>query len=309
MGSVVRAENLAKSYGELRALKGISFTIDSQQCVGFLGHNGAGKTTTMRMLYGLTTIDEGTLWLFGEKVSNLTPSRLKQRLGIVPQEDNLDVELTVLENLEIYGGYFGLNRSQARQRGRELLSFMGLLEKENAAVEALSGGAKRRLVIARALLNGPQIIILDEPTTGLDPQARRMVWQKLRQLKEEGTTLILTTHYMEEAAQLCDQLLIMNEGQVLAEGSPAQLIKEHVLPEVIEVRVLPEQIPPDFVSKVTLLGGQVVQITEDLFVFARDGKQLWRQMEILGIPQHACYLRDSHLEDVFLLLTGRREGE
>ncbi|CUH96066.1 Nod factor export ATP-binding protein I [Propionispora sp. 2/2-37] len=309
MGCVVRAENLAKSYGEFRALKGISFIIASRQCVGFLGHNGAGKTTTMRMLYGLTTIDEGTLWLFGEKVNTLTPSRLKQRLGIVPQEDNLDIELTVLENLEIYGGYFGLNRSQARQRGRELLSFMGLLEKENAAVEALSGGAKRRLVIARALLNDPQVIILDEPTTGLDPQARRLVWQKLRQLKEEGTTLILTTHYMEEAAQLCDQLLIMNEGRILAEGSPAQLIQEHVLPEVIEVRVSPEQIPPDFISQITLLGGQVVQIAEDLFVFARNGKQLWGQMEMLGIPQHACYLRSSHLEDVFLLLTGRRGGE
>ncbi|SHJ26632.1 ABC transporter ATP-binding protein [Propionispora hippei] len=306
MSCIVQAENLGKTYSGFKALKGISFTIEERQCVGFLGHNGAGKSTTMRMLYGLSTVEEGSLRLFGQPVAPLTPPALKALLGIVPQEDNLDVELTVLENLEIYGGYFGLSRQEARQRGLELLRFMGLEDKMKATVEALSGGSKRKLVIARALLNRPKMIILDEPTTGLDPQARRQVWQKLRQLKAEGATLVLTTHYMEEAAQLCDRLLVMNEGLILAEGSPEELVKRYVRPYVIEVRVPSDQVPADFAGQVARLGGEAVYLADDLFVFCEDGDRLWRELASLGVPQHACYLRSSHLEDVFLKLTGRR---
>lgn len=308
MACIICGKNLAKSYGEFKALKGISFMIEERQCFGFLGHNGAGKTTTMRMMYGLSTVDEGDLWLLGERIK-LTPPAIKRLLGVVPQEDNLDPELSVIENLQVYGGYYGLSLKEARHRGEELLEFMGLTDKKNENVENLSGGSKRRLVIARALINQPKIIILDEPTTGLDPQARRLVWQKLRCLKEEGVTLVLTTHYMEEAAQLCDCLVIMNEGRILAEGSPDKLVKEHVMPYVIEVRVAPDKIPADLEAKVAELGGEVSHMAEGLFLFTPNGQDLWRHLDELGVPQHACYLRTAHLEDVFLKLTGRRAGE
>jgi lipooligosaccharide transport system ATP-binding protein len=301
---IIRAENLAKSYGDVKALKGISFTVEKGQCFGFLGHNGAGKSTTMRMLYGLSIVDDGALWLFGEEVS-LTPPRLKRLLGIVPQEDNLDTDLSVIENLIVYGGYFGLSRAEALRRGTELLEFMGLQGKEAANVEELSGGLKRRLVIARALINRPEIIILDEPTTGLDPEARRLVWQKLRWLKEEGATLVLTTHYMEEAAQLCDRLVIMNEGKILAEGSPENLVAEHVLPYVIEVRVPLDRVPPDLAARVKDFGGEIAYLADEVFVFVNDGESLWRRLDDLGLPQHSCYLRKTNLEDVYLKLTGR----
>jgi len=304
---VIRAENLRKQFGDVQALKGISFSIARGHCFGFLGHNGAGKSTTMRMLYGLSTVDHGYLQLLGEQVK-LTPPHLKRRLGVVPQEDNLDPELSVMENLQVYGGFFGLSYGQARERGRELLDFMGLSGKENANVEKLSGGLKRRLVIARALINRPSIVILDEPTTGLDPQARRLVWQKLRTLKAGGVTLVLTTHYMEEAAQLCDELVIMHEGEVLAEGSPAALVTRHVQPYVIEVHLPREQIPPDIVEKAAAFGGEAEQMAHALFLFSKDGKKLWQSLAELGLPQHACYLRGAHLEDVYLKLTGRGDN-
>ncbi len=308
MACVICGKNLAKSYGDFKALKGISFAIEERQCFGFLGHNGAGKTTTMRMMYGLSTVDEGELWLLGERI-RLTPPSVKRLLGVVPQEDNLDPELSVIENLEVYGGYFGLSLKEARRRGVELLEFMGLTDKQNENVENLSGGSKRRLIIARALINQPKIVILDEPTTGLDPQARRLVWQKLRCLKEEGVTLVLTTHYMEEATQLCDYLVIMNEGEILAEGSPDKLVKEYVLPYVIEVRLAQDKLPADLETKVAALGGEVSHMAEGLFLFTPDGEALWQQLEKLGVPQYACYLRTAHLEDVFLKLTGRRAAE
>lgn len=309
MTEIIRAENLQKYYRDFPALKGISFCIRQGESVGFLGHNGAGKTTTMRMLYGLSKIEHGQLWLFGEAVKQLASPAVKQRMGIVPQEDNLDTDLSVIENLEIYGGYFGMTRQQARQRGEELLDFMGLADKVNDKVDMLSGGSKRKLVIARALLNQPQLLILDEPTTGLDPKARRLVWQKLRQLKDEGTTLLLTTHYMEEAAQLCDRLLILHAGELLAQGSPAELIKRHVLADVIEVRLPEEKFPVNFVTAVEALGGQVLQQEEGTFIFTNDGKRLWEAIETTGIPQSSCYLRPAHLEDVFLKLTGRGEEQ
>lgn len=301
--AVVRAEHLGKTYGDFRALKGISFSIMAGECYGFLGHNGAGKTTTMRMIYGMSTVDEGQLWLFDQAV-RLTPPAIKARLGVVPQEDNLDEELTVIENLEAYGVVFGLSRAVSRERGKELLRFMGLEDKENSNIESLSGGLKRRLVIARALVNRPEIVILDEPTTGLDPQARHLVWQKLRSLKSSGVTLILTTHYMEEAVQLCDRLVIMHEGTILAEGSPRYLIETHVLPYAIEVHMPLANLPDGLEEKVTAWGGQVIRVVDALFFYATDGEALWHSLEGWGLPKHVCLLRPSNLEDVFLKLTG-----
>lgn len=305
MRVLVQGSNLVKYYGDFKALQGISFVIHEGECFGFLGHNGAGKSTTMRMIYGLSVVDEGELRVMGERINSLTPPHIKAELGVVPQEDNLDDELTVIENLEVYGSYFGLKHKEARRRGQELLEFMSLSDKENAAVTALSGGLKRRLVIARALMNKPQIIILDEPTTGLDPQARRLVWQKLRQLKNEGTTLVLTTHYMEEAMQLCDRLVIMNEGLVLAAGSPNELVNKYVLPYVIEVHMPLEDVPEPFFQKAEALGAEVVNREEGLFLFSQNGRELWSRLEELGLPPHVCYLRPAHLEDVYLKLTGR----
>lgn len=263
----------------------------------------------MRMLYGLSEVEEGKLELFGSRIVGLTPPEIKAKLGVVPQEDSLDPDLSVLENLELYGNYFGLSRQEARIRGRKLLAFMDLTEKEQDNVEFLSGGLKRRLVIARALLNKPQLVILDEPTTGLDPQARRLVWQKLRQLKDQGTTLILTTHYMEEAAQLCDRLLVMHEGEILAEGSPSELIARYLPPFVVEVHLAMERLPQDIREKAATMGARVEMIADNLFLFSAYGRELWERVEEMGLPQHACHLRSTGLEDVFLLLTRKREEE
>ncbi|MDF2633550.1 MAG: Sulfate-transporting ATPase [Pelosinus sp.] len=309
MSCVIKAENLGKSYGKFRALKGISFTINKGECFGFLGHNGAGKSTTMRMIYGLSTVDEGYLEVMGERIDPITPPRIKQIFGIVPQEDNLDPDLSVIENLEVYGGYFGISSKDARTYGKELLEFMGLADKVNVNVEMLSGGAKRRLVIARALINKPQVIILDEPTTGLDPQARRLVWQKLRRLKEDGVTMLLTTHYMEEAAQICDRIVIMNDGLILAVGSPEELVRQYVLPFVIEVRVSMEMLPSGINEKIEAIGGKAEYIVDSLFIFTKDGKRLWDKLNEIGLDHHVCYLRPANLEDVFLKLTGRRDEE
>ncbi len=308
MDNVVTAENLGKCYGELRALKGISFVIREGECCGFLGHNGAGKSTTMRMIYGLSTVDEGRLTVFGRPV-RLTPPDIKRHIGIVPQEDNLDPDLNVLENLVVYGGLFGLRRREARERAGELLALMGLEDKTHARVEELSGGLKRRLVIARALINRPRLVVLDEPTTGLDPQARHLVWQKLRTLKAEGVTLILTTHYMEEASQLCDRLLVMHEGAILAEGGPRELVERHILPWAIEVLVPLDAVPAGLADKVAAAGGEVLQVVDGLFLYAADGEALWRRLGGWGLPPHACYLRPSTLEDVFLKLTGKGEED
>ena len=308
MKNVIVAQNLQKHYGDFHALKGVSFSIREGECFGLLGHNGAGKSTTMKMIYGLSTVESGCLSILGQPVS-LTPPAVKQLLGVVPQEDNLDPDLPVLENLEVYAGLFGMGRQQARKASLEMLSFMGLESKEESLVDTLSGGQKRRLIIARALLNHPRLLILDEPTTGLDPQGRHLVWQKLRSLKAEGVTLILTTHYMEEAAQLCDRLIIMHEGLVLTEGTPEGLVAAHVLPHVIEIRLPLDAIPGDLSDKVLQFGGVPMEVMDSLFLYAADGKSLWQQIGEWGLPQHACFLRRSTLEDVFLKLTGRRTEE
>jgi len=308
VNNIVTAENLGKSYGQLRALKGVSFAVREGECCGFLGHNGAGKSTTMRMIYGLSTVDEGLLTVFGRPV-RLTPPDIKRLIGVVPQEDNLDPDLNVLENLEVYGGLFGLRRREARERAVELLVLMGLEDKIHAAVEALSGGLKRRLVIARALINRPRLVVLDEPPPGLAPQARHLVWQKLRSLKTEGVTLILTTHYMEEAAQLCDRLLVMHEGVILAEGSPRELVERYTLPWAIEVLVPLDDVPPGLADKIAAAGGEILQVVDGLFLYAADGEALWHRLGCWGLPHHACQLRPANLEDVFLKLTGRGEED
>ncbi|WP_378956457.1 ABC transporter ATP-binding protein [Pelosinus sp. sgz500959] len=307
MDYIVEAKKLAKSYGDFRALKGISFAIPQGECFGFLGHNGAGKSTTMRMIYGLSVVEEGELSVMGERIMHLTPPHIKQIFGIVPQEDNLDLELTVIENLEVYGSYFGMSSKEAIKRGQELLEFMGLTDKMNVNVDMLSGGGKRRLVIARALINDPKIIILDEPTTGLDPQARRQVWQKLRKLKEDGVTMLLTTHYMEEAAQLCDRLVIMNDGEILAEGSPEELVEEYILPFVIEVRISIDMLPPQINEKIEAMGARGEYMVDSLFIFTKDSREIWDKLDEIGLSQRDCYLRPATLEDVFLKLTGERE--
>ena len=292
MKDIVTAQGLGKCYGDLRALNNISFSIHPGECFGFLGDNGAGKSTTMKMIYGLSTVDEGSLTILGKPV-RLTPPQIKCRLGIVPQEDNLDPDLSVLENLEVYGGLFGIGKRESTARALRLLTLMGLEDKIAAHVESLSGGLKRRLVIARALINQPELVILDEPTTGLDPQARHLVWQKLRGLKSEGVTLILTTHYMEEATQLCDRLVIMNKGSILAQGSPRELIQRHTLAFAIEIHLPLEAIPADLSDKVTNCGGEVLQVIDGLFLYANDGEDLWSRLKGLGPPAE-CLLPAAH---------------
>lgn len=255
------------------------------------------------MIYGLSTVDEGRLQIFGQQI-RLTSPEIKKLMGIVPQEDNLDPDLKVLENLEVYGGLFGLSRSEARTRGLRLLKLMGLEDKCFAPVESLSGGLKRRLVIARALINDPKLVILDEPTTGLDPQARHLVWQKLRALKNDGVTLVLTTHYMEEATQLCDRLVIMHEGNILAEGSPRELMNRFIRPFVIEVLAPPDSLPSDLSARIIQAGGEILQVIDGLFVYTDDNEIMWHKLLEWGISKNHCFARPTTLEDVFLKLTG-----
>lgn len=304
MCKIIEATNLSKHYGTFQALKSISFDVSGGECFGLLGHNGAGKSTTMKMLYGLSTVESGKLMLFGQSIT-LTPPALKRQLGVVPQEDNLDPDLNAIENLIAYAGLFGLNHSTARYKGLSLLASLGLESKEKANINTLSGGQKRRLVLARALINQPRLLVLDEPTTGLDPQGRHLVWQTFRQLKSEGVTLVLTTHYMEEAAQLCDRLLIMHEGQILTQGSPSQLIASHVLSQVIEIHLPLAQIPNNLSQQVAAVGGEVQTVMNGVFLYTDHGQDLWQKLIAWGIPTHECFLRKSTLEDVFLKLTGR----
>ncbi|MBM7867873.1 ABC transporter ATP-binding protein [Heliomicrobium gestii] len=307
MKGIIEAKNLVKRYGDFTAVNGISFCIQEGECFGFLGPNGAGKSTTMRMLYGLSRVDAGELIVMGQRVT-LTPPALKAHLGIVPQEDNLDPDLTVRENLLVHASFYGISASQAAERTRDLLNFMALDEKADAPVESLSGGLKRRLVIARALVNDPKIVVLDEPTTGLDPAARHLVWQKLRQLKERGITLLLTTHYMEEASQLCDRLVIINQGRILAEGAPAWLVQTYIPPEVIQVNIPADALPEGLAAAAERLGAQPVIHSEMTFLFTAEGDRLWEQLPALGLNPRRCIHRPSNLEDVYLTLTGGSLG-
>jgi len=300
---VVRARGLVKKYNGFTAVKGIDFTVRPRECFGFLGPNGAGKTTTIKMIHCFTPVTAGSLEVLGYDVRR-RPREIKARLGVVSQEDNLDPELTVKENLLLYAGYFDIPRGEAHKRVQELLAFAGLEEKAHIEVEHLSGGMKRRLAIARALVNKPQLLILDEPTTGLDPEARHMIWEKLRQLKAAGVTLILTTHYLEEAAQLCDRLVIMDRGIILEEGSPGELVERHVGREVLELA----PVDGEAGSILTLVGGSILAhqtIGRTLYLYTSDGREVWRQVQ--GLNGHFSHmrLRPATLEDVFLKLTGR----
>ena len=298
------ARGLRKSYGNFEAVKGVDFEVYRGECFGFLGPNGAGKTTTMKMIYGAAVPTGGELKVAGLDARR-TEREVKRHIGVVPQENNLDEDLKVEENLLVYGRYFDLPRKVVRQRAEELLEFVQLSEKADAQVEQLSGGMKRRLLIARALINDPDLVVLDEPTTGLDPQARHLVWDKLRELTSEGKTLILTTHYMDEAAQLCDRLCIMEGGRIISEGAPRDLIEEHVSSEVLEFRA-----DPDVLGKLASIvedaADGVDRLGEALLVYTSDSDAVVRKVKESGVLVENTLYRQATLEDVFLKLTGRR---
>ena len=298
------ARNLKKSYNGFEAVKGVNFEVYGGQCFGFLGPNGAGKTTTMKMIYGAVIPTGGELDVAGLDVRRCE-REIKRRIGVVPQENNLDDDLKVKENLLVYGRYYDLPRKLALQRASELLDFVQLTEKAESRVEQLSGGMKRRLLIARALINDPEIVVLDEPTTGLDPQARHLVWDRLRALTAEGKTLLLTTHYMEEAARLCDRLVIMEGGLIIAEGTPGELVEEYVSPQVLEFRASPEVL--ESLLPLVKPGSDMVERSgEALLAFTADGEALLERVRASGIEVENTVYRSAGLEDVFLRLTGRR---
>ena len=304
--ATLRARGLQKSYGDFEAVRGVDFEVFRGECFGFLGPNGAGKTSTMKMIYAAAVPTGGELSVVGLDVRR-NDRQVKRRIGVVPQENNLDEGLEVRENLLVYGRYFDLPRKVVAQRADELLEFVQLTEKAGARVEMLSGGMKRRLLIARALVNDPDLVVLDEPTTGLDPQARHLVWDKLRELTRGGKTLILTTHYMEEAARLCDRLVIMEGGDIIAGGSPVELVEKHVSPQVLEFRSDPDSLAElrpvlegaaDSVEE----GGSV----EALVAFTHDAHALMERVRESGVRVENTVHRESGLEDVFMRLTGRR---
>ena len=305
-GSTLVGRGLRKSYGGFEAVKGVDFEVYAGECFGFLGPNGAGKTSTMKMIYAAAVPTGGELSVVGLDVTR-HDREVKRRIGVVPQENNLDEGLKVRENLLVYGRYFDLPRKLVLRRADELLEFVQLTEKAGAKVEALSGGMKRRLLIARALVNDPDLVVLDEPTTGLDPQARHLVWDKLRELAREGKTLILTTHYMEEAARLCDRLVIMEGGDIIARGSPADLVKEHISPQVLEFRSDPaslEALRPvlEEVADSVEEGGSA----EALLAFTQGAQTVLDRVQESGVKVENTVQREAGLEDVFMRLTGRR---
>jgi lipooligosaccharide transport system ATP-binding protein len=301
--STLIARGLKKSYGSFEAVKGVDFEVYRGECFGFLGPNGAGKTTTMKMIYGAAVPTSGELRVAGLDVKR-HEREVKRRIGVVPQENNLDEDLKVKENLLVYGRYFDLPRKLVRQRAEELLEFVQLSERAGAQVEYLSGGMKRRLLVARALINDPELVVLDEPTTGLDPQARHLVWDKLRELTSQRKTLVLTTHYMEEAAQLCDRLCIMEGGRFIAEGAPRELIEEHVSPEVLELRASPDTLEK-LVPLVEGLSDDIDRVGEALIVHTSDSDAVTRKVRESGVVVDNILYRRATLEDVFLKLTGR----
>ena len=298
------ARGLRKTYGDFQAVRGVDFQVRRGECFGLLGPNGAGKTTTMKMIYGAAIPTSGDLEVTGLDVKRYERD-VKRRIGVVTQENNLDEDLKVKENLLVYGRYFDLPKKIVTQRAEELLEFVQLSEKSEAMVDQLSGGMKRRLLIARALINDPDLVILDEPTTGLDPQARHLVWDKLRELASEGKTLILTTHYMDEASQLCDRLCIMEGGRIISEGAPRDLISEHVSSEVLELRTTPEVLEKleSIVEGISVITDRV---GDALLVYAPDADVLMAKIREADFEVDNVLRRRGTLEDVFLKLTGRR---
>jgi lipooligosaccharide transport system ATP-binding protein len=300
---IVRARGLTKRYGDFTAVDGIDFEVTPGESFGFLGPNGAGKSTTMSMVGGTSTRTAGELTVMGLDPDQQGPE-VRAHLGVVPQQDNLDEEIKVSDNLYVYGRYFGLKRSYLKQKIGELLDFAQLTDKASARVDALSGGMKRRLTIARSLINEPNVLLLDEPTTGLDPQARHILWDRLFRLKEQGTTLLVTTHFMDEAEQLCDRLIVVDHGRIMAEGSPAQLIREHSTREVLELRFGSEA-NRDAAARVADLGERQELLADRVLLYADDGEAALRQVQERGLTPLASLVRRSSLEDVFLRLTGR----
>jgi lipooligosaccharide transport system ATP-binding protein len=300
---LLTARGLTKTFGEFTAVDCIDFAVRKGECFGFLGPNGAGKSSTMRMVGCVSPVTGGELRLFGLDPATDGPA-IRARLGNCPQRDTLDEELSVQENLWIYGRYFGLSRKEVKERATELLDFAQLTERAKDKVEPLSGGMKRRLTIARSLINAPEILLLDEPTTGLDPQARHVLWDRLFRLKRSGVTLVLTTHYMDEAEQLCDRLVVMDHGRIVAEGSPRQLIDDYSTREVLELRFDAED-HAAYADKIAGIGERVEVLPDRLLVYADNGDEASAQVHARGVEPLSSLVRRSTLEDVFLHLTGR----
>jgi lipooligosaccharide transport system ATP-binding protein len=301
---LVTAHHLTKRFGDFIAVDGIDVEVARGECFGFLGPNGAGKSSTMRMVACVSPATGGELRVLGMDPAT-HGAEIRGRLGVVPQEDNLDIELSVWDNLIVYGRYFGIPRAVLKERAAMLLDFVQLSDRRDSKVDPLSGGMKRRLTIARALMNEPELLLLDEPTTGLDPQARHLVWERLYRLKQQGTTIVLTTHYMDEAEQLCDRLVIMDEGRIVDEGAPQALIQRHATREVVELRI------PDGAERAAALepierfGSRVEVLTERILVYTDDGDAFVSKLNDEGIHPAQVLVRRSSLEDVFLILTGR----
>jgi lipooligosaccharide transport system ATP-binding protein len=301
--SLITARALTKKFGAFTAVDAIDFDVRAGEAFGFLGPNGAGKTSTMRMIGCGSPMTSGSLTIMGMNPQTQA-SAIKARLGVVPQVDNLDNEITVRENLLMYARYFDIPAAVARERAAALLEFVQLAERADAEVMPLSGGMKRRLTIARALVNEPEVILLDEPTTGLDPQARHVIWERLYRLKRRGATLLLTTHYMDEAEQLCDRLVVMDKARIVAEGSPRQLIEQHSTREVLELR-LPEHARDGAEPRLRDLASRLETLPDRLLLYTEDGERALEQVHARGIPTDSALVRRSSLEDVFLRLTGR----
>ncbi len=294
------AEKLVKNYDEFRAVDSIGFSIHQGECFGFLGPNGAGKSTTMRMIHCASPLTSGRLSVLDMDVQ-VEPRRIKALIGVAPQENNLDPDFTVIKNLTSYARYFNMDKALALKRSEELLKFMQLTEKRDEMVESLSGGMKRRLIIARALINEPRILILDEPTTGLDPQARHLIWERIRELKRKGVTVILTTHYMDEAEKLCDRLVIMDKGKIVVEGTPRKLIEERIGAEVVEI----DEPSPEMEVFVQVKGWDFERTADRLLIYSRCCEDLLGELRT-KFQLESVIIRRASLEDVFLRLTGRR---
>jgi lipooligosaccharide transport system ATP-binding protein len=293
---LIEGRRLTKRFGEFLAVDAVDFRVEQGEAFGFLGPNGAGKTSTMRMIGCISPVSDGELRVLGMDPATDGTS-IRARLGVVPQEDTLDLELTVRDNVLIYGRYFDLSRNVVRERADELLEFVQLTDRRNDRVDLLSGGMRRRLTVARALVNRPELMLLDEPTTGLDPQARHLVWERLYRLKRQGVTLVLTTHYMDEAEQLCDRLVIMDDGRIVAEGSPRELIDRHSTREVVE---LEHALP-----RVASVGQRYEALADRILVYTSDGEGDAERLADDGVKPASVLVRRSSLEDVFLTLTGR----
>ncbi|HEX5198676.1 ABC transporter ATP-binding protein [Paractinoplanes rhizophilus] len=301
--SLIHARGLVKRFGDFTAVDGIDVDVRPGEAFGFLGPNGAGKSSTMRMIGCVSPPSGGVLRILGLDPQRDGP-RIRARLGVCPQLDNLDIELNVRENLTTYARFFGIPRKVARRRAAELLEFVQLSERAESKVEPLSGGMKRRLTIARALVNEPEIVLLDEPTTGLDPQARHLVWERLFRLKQQGVTLVLTTHYMDEAEQLCDRLVVMDAGRIVAEGSPRALIERYSTREVVELRFAAESQEP-YAGKLAGLGERLEVLPDRILLYVADGDEAAAEVQRRSLTPASVLVRRSSLEDVFLHLTGR----